>query len=357
MRQAYAVALVFSIGATMGSVGPTRAATACQPSSRIHAGALNVTLNNGDTTVVRVTGYPGAKPAAAAPPDVVIHVRNGVPVTIGNVAPGGAAVQIAPNITASVTVDASPKPEAAGTNAPTPQPSTRPGGPDDKLTATIKDERFASFTASPAPAASPGASGGAAAPVVEYTIKGQHPGDTKLIVAQGDECVAVGVHVRPAINDRFLASTGVAMSFVPKYAITATPAPAPNSGILVFKTENSAHRVAIPLLFNYRLSENVGTNIYGTVGFFANGSGSGLAYGLSVAREQYLLTFGLHSENITDFAPGVTNNAIVPAGMNTTITRRVTSPFFAVTFPTSFLTQLLGGTSANSSGGSSSGSQ
>jgi hypothetical protein len=356
MRQALAVALVSSIGLTAAWSNPARAAALCQPSSRIHPGALNVTLNNGDTTVVKVTGYQGAKPAAPAVPDVTLRVKNGVPVVIGSIAPGTAAVQIAPNITVNIVVEPSAKPAASGSPDPTPTPSTRPGGPDDTLTATIKDERYASFTASPAPAASPSAGDGSAAPIVEYTIKGQHPGDTKLIVAQGDECVAIGIHVRPGINDRFIASTGAAMSFVPKYTITATSAPAPATGTLVFKTENSAHRVAIPLLFSYRLTENAHNNLYGTVGFFANGSSGGLVYGLSFAREQYLFTFGLHSENITDFAPGVTNNAVVPIGANTTITRRVTSPFVALTFPTSFLTQLLGGTATNSGGGSSSGS-
>lgn len=352
MRQALALALVSSIATATAWSNPVRAAALCE-STKLHPSALNLTLNNGDTSVVRVTGYKGAKAASPPAPDVTIHVKSGVPVTIGSFAPGAAAIQIAPNITANVIVDASPKPANSESPSPTPTPVTRPGGPDDKLTATMKDERYASFSASPAPTPSPAAGDGAAAPVVDFTLKGQHPGDTKLIVSQGDECVAIGVHVRPAIGDRFVASTGAAMSFVPKYVITQTPAPV-GSGTLVFKSEDSGHRVAIPLLFNYRLSENATYNWYGTVGFFANGASSGLAYGVSLAKEQYLITVGLHSENITDFAPGIRNNQIVPAGMNTTVTRRVTSPFVAFTLPTSFLTQLLGGGSAPTGGSSNS---
>lgn len=355
MRQTLAVALVCSVGLPAAWSSSAHAAAACQTSTRIHPGAFNLTLNNGDTSIVRVTGYKGTNKAAPPSPDVTVHVKSGVPVVIGDIK-SGAAVQVAPNITANIVVDASPKPNDAASTILPPSPSPRPGGPDDKLTATIKDERFASFTASPAPAPSASPGDPAPPPVVEYTVKGQHPGDTSLVVAQGDECVAIGIHVKPAIGDRFFSSTGVAMSFTPEYHINTNSVTNPATGAVVgttvFKDQNSGHRAAIPLLFNYRLSDSAQGNVYGTVGFFTNNTSAGLAYGLSYGREQALLTVGLHSENIKDFAPGITNNQTVPNGIGTTVTRRITSPFLALTFPTSLLTQLLGGGSPSSSGSS-----
>jgi hypothetical protein len=366
MRKAFALAFasIMALGVMRG--GPADAAALCQ-SSMIHAGAPYLNLNQGDTSTVRVTGYkPTLRSKSSPAPGIVLHVTAGDSLTVSRTATGtqSTTVTLPANFVGNVVIDPTPSPTPIPTASPVattaPSPIVRPGGPDDKLTATIKDERYASFSASPAPTSSPSAGGDdAQPPAIDYTVKGEYPGDTTLVVVQGAECVAIAVHVRPGVSDksRFLTTAGIGTSMVPSYTIGTVTAPAPGTpngtATRVLKTENSGHGVSIPLLFNYRLSDNARYNLYGTVGVFTNPGSGGLVYGVSLGKEQFLWTVGMHSNTVNEFAPGLHNNDIVPSGVSTTVTRRVTSAFFALTVPITFVSQLLGSLTGGSTGSGS----
>ena len=358
MRNTLASTLVSALVLGTAWTVPIPAVAAACTSTNILPEYRVVNVFVGATVEDKVTGFPPRHANANPQSGIVLHVPVGSSYSL--TVPKGAnvpTVTIPSNTTATVVVEPTALP------SPTRNPARSDNveaAPDDTLI-PMMDANFASVSPSPPPQSATTAPG--AAPTVTYEIKGEEVGRATLSVTQGDECVAIGVHVLPKPSDRFLASAGIGTSSVPKYTISTVTSPASFSppstatSTRVLKTENSGHGVSVPLLLNYQLTSNAHSNLFGTVGFFTNpGSSGGLVYGVSGGWERFLITLGVHSANVTDLAPGLHDNDVVPSGINTSVTRRVTGFFFAVSLPTALLSQLLNpvsGGSSNSGGDTS----
>ena len=179
-------------------------------------------------------------------------------------------------------------------------------------------------------------------------IKGERQGDTRLRVSKPDQCVDVGIIVKPP-NNRFVLSVGVGTSSIPKRTINIVPSspdiapvgiPAAGSmtvNRVVLTEDSKSQATSFSALGHIRITDNTYSNFYGTLG--ALGADGGVVYGVSYgANDALFLTVGLHSSNVTDFAPGYFNNAIVPTGVSqVTLTRRQTGIIVSLSVPISIL--------------------
>ena len=192
------------------------------------------------------------------------------------------------------------------------------------------------------------------------TIKGEHQGDTVLRVttpgvaatdkaaAVAAQCADVGIIVKPPSNP-FVLSVGLGTSSVAKRTINVVPSspaidpvgvPAAGSTTVnraVLTEDSKSQGISLSALGHVRFTDNTYNNWYGTLG--ALGSDGGILYGISYgAGDALFITIAAHSSNVTDFASGYRNNAIVPAGVSqVTLTRRQTGIIFAISVPISIL--------------------
>jgi hypothetical protein len=181
-------------------------------------------------------------------------------------------------------------------------------------------------------------------------IKGEHQGDTILRLTRPDsvECVDVGIIVKPPANP-FVLTVGVGTSTVPRRTIAIVPSspsidpvgtPAAGATTVnraVLTEDSKSQATSFSALGHVRFTNNTYGNWYGTLG--ALGGDGGIVYGVSYgANDALFLTLALHSANFTDFAPGYSNNAIVPTGVNqVTLTRRQTGVIVSISVPISIL--------------------
>ncbi len=317
-----------------------------------------VRLAVGDTQTITVSGVPYATPTPSPAPTVLGTLAQSTTI-LGRSQPAGTTVLIRPS-----PPDVSPKLPASPISTPLPQ------------TAVVLDTRVAAIP-SAVPTAFPVAAGLVAS--TAYTVKGTAPGNTELYVTQGSrsgndfQCAVVGLAVRS--KDRFVATTGLGMSNIPKNVFTTVtvpvpdasslPTPNPPPGIYTYKTESSATQISVPILASYRLNDAPKLDLYATFGYFASSDTSGPVFGLSVGSGQLLVTVGQHSGLFTDYSPYVNqmnhrlevNAAATFAALPTTMSTRKRQIFVSVTVPASLITSVLPGGSSGGSNGSSSNKQ
>jgi hypothetical protein len=180
-------------------------------------------------------------------------------------------------------------------------------------------------------------------------VKGEIAGHTTLqITAKDGSCkVIISIDVTPPKN-RFVLTVGVGSSTVPKRTInvvasspTLSPAGTPLAGTTtvnrsVLTEDSTAQDTSFSALGHIRLTDHVAGNYYGTLGTLGDGS---IVYGFSYGvRDSLFVTIARHSANVTDFASGYSNNAIVPAGVTqVTLTRRQAGVFISFSIPLSVL--------------------
>jgi hypothetical protein len=335
----------------------------------------NVRVREGDQATVKVTGRKTPAPSSSPSP-----APTKAPTVLWMVPPGVQSVNAMTDAKEkySITVPKSaaahgfvvsalpPTPAPIGSASPSASPSaTTPpngsiGAPADKLSADLKDTYVASIATS-APTTAPNAAG-ETVPSVTYTLKGEHSGNTRLVVSQGNDCVAVDVLVRPS-KDRFTVSTGVGWSSIPKHSFTTvtvtppptplpggTPVPPPNPapGTYVYQAESSGQQASLPFIGSYRITDAPNANLYASIGFFANDK-NGPLYGLSIGSHELLLTAGWHSQNVDLLSPNVNtttglvqaNGVAATAALPTTFSSRTTKPFVSLTVPLSLFSNVL----------------
>jgi hypothetical protein len=330
-----------------------------------------VRVREGDQATVKVTGRKTPAPSSSPSP-----VATKAPTVLWVTPPGVQTVSAttdakekysftvpksaAPNGFVVSALPPSPAPSGSPSPSPIPPPNGSIGAPADKLSADLKDTYVASVATS-APTAVPNAAG-ETVPSVTYTLKGEHSGNTRLVVSQGNDCVAVDVLVRPT-KDRFTVSTGVGWSSIPKHSFTtvtvtpppapaagATPVPPPNPapGTYVYKAESSGQQASLPFIGSYRITDGPNANLYASIGFFANDK-NGPLYGLSIGSHELLLTAGWHSQNVDLLSPNVNtttglvqaNGVAATAALPTTFSSRTTKPFVSLTVPLSLFSNVL----------------
>ncbi|MDB5070980.1 MAG: hypothetical protein JWM87_2091 [Candidatus Eremiobacteraeota bacterium] len=251
-----------------------------------------------------------------------------------------------------------------GQPTPTPTPAMTPTpGADAPLSGRIEDIGVASI-ATAVPTAAPNGNGLVQLQTT-FSVKGEAQGNTVLTVSQGaNDCAnTVAIAVRP--KDRFLVTTGIGFSSIPKTTfttLTSTPAPAvspappppnPPPGKYVFETEQSGRQTSIPLLGNYRINDAPKIDLYLTLGYFASGDNNGPVLGVSAGRGQLLFTVGIHSANVTALSPFVNpathriefNGAASTIDLPGTVSTRRTGLFLALTVPPGLIGDILGGKS------------
>jgi hypothetical protein len=376
MQRSLAAAALAAVCFTMAGprVAGAQGPSAC-PAPTLLKDVPYVRVREGDQASVKVTGH--KKPVPSASPS---SVPTKAPTVLWVVPPGVRSVSATTTSNESFTVSmprsAAPNgfvisalpPSVPPSASPSPSPVTPPtalpngstGSGAATLSAELKDTYVASIaTAAPTTAPNPA---GEDVPSVTYTLKGEHSGNTRLVVSQGTDCVAVDVLVRPS-KDRFTVTTGVGWSSVPKHGFTtvmvtpppapappATPLPTPNPapGTYVYETESSGHQASLPFVGSYRLTDAPNANFYASFGFFANDK-NGPLYGISFGSREVLLTVGWHSQSVDLLSPNVNtkthlleaNGAAATAPLPTTVSSRTTKPFFSLTVPLSLFTSVI----------------
>ena len=329
-------------------------------------------VREGDQATVTITGH--KKPPSPAPSTSPSAAPSKAPAVVWVVPPGVTSVNAgtganqytirvpqgaAPNGFIISALPGSPtptpSPSASPSNEPTLPPNGTIGGPADRLSADVKDPSVATI-ATAVPTTVPNARG-EDTPSVAYTIKGQHAGGTRMMVSQGNDCVAVDLSVRPPTN-RFTLTTGVGASLVSVNTFTSTtvtpqPSPAPGAppqppqfpapGTYVYATETSKSQVSVPILGSFRVTDfPAQLNVFLTGGFFADSGRDKQVYGISIGSSDFLFTVGTHSAKVDSLSPYVNNGFLAAPGAPTTVSSRTMRPFYSLTFPLSTFADILG---------------
>jgi hypothetical protein len=300
-------------------------------------------VEQNSTIVIPFANIPVASPKPTDKASAPLPVPSGANLVNGTIVYDLGRVRYTVSATSAPSPTPSPTPPNEGSlQAATPAPSASPttiqvGGTDSDITATVLHGDIATLVkGSPSGTSSASPSGIGANPF-SVQVMGLYPGKTPIEVRSGSVCSYVFVRVVPPNNSRFEITTGIGASNLPTTTYTSAPSLIASSpGTNVFKTEQSSGQLFLPILASYRFTTFASDflNLSLTGGFAATGSNGRQLYGLSLGNEQFLLTFGFHSDELSVLEPGVrvgTTNTLLN-GAPITYSQRTTRAFAALTF-------------------------
>ncbi|MBV8749042.1 MAG: hypothetical protein JO103_04955 [Candidatus Eremiobacteraeota bacterium] len=238
---------------------------------------------------------------------------------------------------------ATPTPTATGGSggATTPQPAT---------VLNVDRENVVSVAATPTIVAQSGSR-----VTLGFTATGRQPGYAKVTIGNGKASCVYTIAVVPGTGAAraLVFSSGFGGSNIPAHTVvTVTPSPLPGgvAGQSVYFSEHSAGQTFVPVLANYRITNQPWPVQLYVSGGLAATSGSGkVLYGVSLGLEDKLfLTGGWHSTTVDMLQPGVVANGFTPyttfpAGVTPTFSQRTTRPFIALTFPLCSIASIFSG--------------
>lgn len=226
---------------------------------------------------------------------------------------------------------------------PTPTPNIDIRGSSDRITAVVLEghrARVVDSSSSPSPAASSAsdkASSDASPGPFKVKITGLQPGVVHLLVSSGTTCSYALVNVVMKSGTRFVVSSGIGASTIPVSTYTAAPAIAGTIPGRLVLTEKSNGQLFLPILANYRVTDNAWPfNFYLSGGLATRGGSFRQLYGISIGNGDFFLTTGWHSDEIN-----IVQNATGAAPIM--FQQRTTRPFASLTFSLCNILQLLPG--------------